>query len=196
MHPLPAPAPGAMRLVSFLIAVLLAGCATLPDVHPWSSARDVDKAPTFVGAHGELSAKRTAALLAKLQAKTGSDMLARHLAVEEEVAGRPLTIGNQATMLIDGPASYKAMFDAIDRARDSINVEYYIIEDDEVGRRFADALLKKRAEGVAVNLMYDSVGSNKTPTAFFDRLRAGGVNVLEYNPVNPLKARGAWRVNN
>jgi cardiolipin synthase len=120
----------------------------------------------------------------------------RHLAVEEEIAGQPLTVGNAATVLRDGPRSYRAMFEAIDRARDHINVEFYIIEDDEVGRRFADALLKKSAEGVAVNLMYDSVGSGQTPPAFFDRLREGGVNVLEYNPINPLKARGEWRVNN
>ena len=183
--------------VLFIATVLFAGCATLPEVHPWSRVRDADKAPKIVGARGELSAKRSAAVLARLQARGGgSDLLVRHLAVEEEVAGRPLTVGNHATLLVDGPASYRSMFDAIERARDSINIEFYIIEDDEVGRRFADILLKKRAQGVAVNLMYDSVGCNGTPREFFDRLRAGGVNVLEYNPVNPLRARGAWRVNN
>jgi cardiolipin synthase len=175
---------------------LVAGCATLPDVHPWSKSREIGKAPTIVGSRGQLTPERSAALLARLQAKGGGDLLVRHIAVEEEVAGRPLTVGNHARVLVDGPATYRAMFDAIERARDSINVEFYIIEDDEVGRRFAEMLLKKRSQGVAVNLMYDSVGSNRAPTAFFDALRAGGVNVLEYNPVNPLKARGAWRVNN
>jgi cardiolipin synthase A/B len=184
-------------VVILVVATLLSGCATLPEVHPWSRAGDPDKKPTLVGARGELSEKRGAAILARIQAKSGgSDLFVKHLAVEEEVAGRPLTVGNNATMLVDGPASYRAMFEAIERAKDSINVEFYIIEDDEVGRRFADALLKKRGQGVAVNLMYDSVGCNKTPAAFFQRLRDDGVNVLEYNPVNPLKARGGWRINN
>jgi cardiolipin synthase len=183
--------------VLFLTIALAAGCATLPDVHPWSRASDAHKAPTLVGSRGQLTPERSARLLERLQAKGGgSDLFIRHLAVEEEVAGRPLTVGNQATLLVDGPRSYRSMFEAIERARDSINIEFYIIEDDDVGRRFADALLKKRAQGVAVNLMYDSVGCNNTPREFFDRLRAGGVNVLEYNPVNPLRARGAWRLNN
>jgi cardiolipin synthase len=136
-------------------------------------------------------------VLARLQAKGGtSDVLARHIAIEEEIAGRPLTVGNAAALLHDGPASYRAMFEAIEQARDHVNVEFYIIEDDEVGRRFSGALLRKRAEGVAVNLMYDSVGSNQAPAPFFQKLRDGGVTVLEYNPVNPLKARGNWSVNN
>ena len=42
--------------------------------------------------------------------------------------------GNKVTLLQDGPATYQAMFDAIRGARDHINLETYIIEDDEVGR--------------------------------------------------------------
>ena len=187
-----------MRIASaFLLTVLMFGCATLPDVHPWVNSTDSRKTPTIVGSRGQLSAARAERVLARLNAMGGeTDVLARHLAIEEEIAGRPLTVGNNASLLRDGPASYQSMFDAIARARDHINVQYYIIEDDEVGRRFADALIRKSAEGVAVNLMYDSVGCNQTPPAFFDRLREGGVKVLEFNPINPLKARGAWRVNN
>jgi len=72
---------------------------------------------------------------------------------------------------------------------DHINLETYIFEDDEVGRRFADLLLEKQGEGVQVNLIYDSVGCLNTPAAFFERLRDGGVQTLEFNPVNPLKIR-------
>jgi cardiolipin synthase len=186
-----------MHLARTLLAtVLIAGCATLPDVHPWFESSG-EKTPTVVGAHGPLNPAQTAAVLARLQAKDGvPDVFARHLAIEEEVAGEPLTVGNMANLLRDGPASYAAMFDSIARARDHVNVEFYIIEDDDVGRRFSDALLRKSAEGLSVNLMYDSVGCIGTPAEFFERLREGGVRVLEYNPVNPLKARRAWRVNN
>jgi cardiolipin synthase len=134
---------------------------------------------------------------ARLESKApGTELLVRHLAIEEEVAGRPLTLGNSATVLVDGPASYRAMFDAIERARDHINCEFYIIDYDATGNRFADALLKKAAAGVAVQLIYDSAGSIDTPPSYFERLRAGGVKVVEFNPINPLKAKRGWRVNN
>ena len=172
------------------------GCATLPEVHPWYGHTQEAGAPSVVGARGPLSRERAKAVLARLSAQGDTDLLARHVAIEEAVSGEPLTLGNAATLLNDGPAAYASMFDAIAAARDHVNVEFYIIDDDEIGRRFSEALLRKAAEGVAVNLMYDSAGSIDTPRAFFDRLRAGGVKVLEYNPVNPLKARGDWRVNN
>jgi len=66
--------------------------------------------------------------------------------------------------------------------------------EDETGRKFADLLLQKQAEGVQVNLIYDSLGSYTTPAAFFQRLRDGGIRVVEFNPQNPFKARGKWRL--
>jgi len=186
-----------MRFVlACVAAAAVLGCATLPEVHPWYGSTAETHAPTVVGARGPLSRERAKAVLARLSAQGDTDLLARHAAIEEEVSGAPLTLGNAATLLNDGPAAYASMFDAIAAARDHVNVEFYIIDDDDIGRRFSEALLRKAAEGVAVNLMYDSAGSIDTPRAFFDRLRAGGVKVLEYNPVNPLKARGDWRVNN
>ena len=64
------------------------------------------------------------------------------------------------------------MFAAIKAARDHINMETYILEDDEVGQLFADALIEKQRQGVQVNLIYDSVGTLGTPVEFFERLRA------------------------
>jgi cardiolipin synthase len=177
-------------------AAAVLGCATLPEVDPWYTHTGETHAPAVVGARGPLSRERAKAVLARLSAQGSTDLLSRHIAIEQEVSGEPLTVGNAATLLNDGPAAYASMFDAIAGARDHVNIEFYIIDDDDIGRRFSDALLRKTAEGVAVNLIYDSVGSIDTPRSFFDRLRAGGVKVLEYNPVNPLKARGDWRVNN
>jgi cardiolipin synthase len=74
-------------------------------------------------------------------------------------------------------------------------METYIIEDDEVGRRFAAALVAKQAQGVDVRLIYDSVGAASTPPAFFKHLTDNGVAVLEFNPINPLALRKGWEVN-
>jgi cardiolipin synthase len=74
-------------------------------------------------------------------------------------------------------------------------MENYIIEDDEVGRKFADALVEKQAEGVQVTFIYDSVGAIKAPKEFFKHLTDNGVKVLEFNPLNPLTAKKGWEVN-
>jgi cardiolipin synthase A/B len=149
------------------------------------------------GARGPLSTQRVAAILAGLSLNAGElDILQQHVALEQAIVGTPLTAGNRVLLLQDGKATYRAMFSAISAATDHINLESYIIEDDEIGRQLSELLLQKRSQGVQVNLVYDSVGSIGTPKAFFDRLTAGGVQVLEFNPVNPLSAKKQWLVNN
>lgn len=172
------------------------GCAHLPDAAFYMERR-TGRPATLEGARGPLSAQRSAAILAELKRKTGDiDILEKHVAIEQEIVGSPLTVGNKVVLLQDGPTTYQAMFAAIRNAKDHINFETYIIEGDEVGQQFADLLLDKQAQGVQVNLIYDSVGSINTPKSFFDRLRAGGIQVLEFNPVNPLTAKKGWLINN
>lgn len=145
---------------------------------------------------GALTPAQSKAIIQRLNARTpDAGMLERHLAIEEAVAESPLTTENKAVLLQDGPATYAAMFAAMEAARDYIFVEMYIVEDDEVGRKFADLWLRKQKAGVPVSLLYDSVGSVGTPKAFFQRLRDGGVTVAEFNPVNPLKAKAGWDIN-
>ena len=46
-----------------------------------------------------------------------------------------------------------------------------------------------------VAIIYDPVGSHATPTPFFDRLKSAGVKIFEFHPLNPLKAKGPYSVN-
>jgi cardiolipin synthase A/B len=116
------------------------------------------------------------------QDRDGENQTTLHLSEGPGVG--PLVGGNDVKLLVDGDATFRAMLRAISTAKSHINLETYIILDDKVGRRFTDALMKKRAEGVVVNLIYDSFGSRGTRSAFFDRLRAGGINVIEFNPLD------------
>jgi cardiolipin synthase len=190
--------PARVRLYLCLGSIaVLSACATLPEVHPWFAPDTGTRSANIVGPRGQVPKDTAEAILARLEQKGGgADVLDRHVIVEEAVARVPLTVGNAATLLQDGPATYKAMFSAMERARDHVNIEFYMIEQGETGARFADLLLAKRAQGVAINVIYDAVGSLDTPREYFQRLRDAGVKVLEYNPVNPLKARAGWRVNN
>ncbi len=121
-----------------------------------------------------------------------TDILERHTAVMETVTDTPLTTGNRVSLLADGTDTYTAMFKAIQRAQDHINLETYIIEDDETGRAFADLLLQKQAQGVQVQIIYDSLGSIYTPETFFQRLRDGGIQVVAFNPLNPANDKDEW----
>jgi cardiolipin synthase len=114
-------------------------------------------------------------------------MLKRHVAIEEAVAESPLVSGNQTQLLADGVDTFPAMFRTIKNAKDHINLEYYILEDVENdGERLSDLLIAKRQQGVAVNIIYDSYGSDSTSADFFSRLKAAGINLVSFNPVNPL----------
>jgi cardiolipin synthase len=183
------------RLLALCAFAAASGCGTLPTIVPDMDAKD-SRPVRLEGARGPLSAQQSREILARLASRGApTSIFERHLAVEEGVVGTPLVVGNKVVLLQDGPATYSAMFAAIAGAKHQIHMETYIIEDDEVGRKFAAALVAKRAEGVQVRLMYDSVGSGHVPREFFQRLGEAGVSVLEFNPVNPLAARKGWEVN-
>ncbi len=186
-----------MSLAAFCLFAC-AGCATLPD-----AGREMEEPHTqvveFEGARGPVSASRGEAIIDKLQAKSGDiDILQKHLAMEQAInVDSPLVLGNKLVLLQDGPATYRAMFAAMRAAKDHIHLETYIFGDDDIGRQFADLLLERQAAGVQVNLIYDSVGCLNTPKEFFERLRTGGIQVLEFNPVNPLAGnKKEWLLNN
>ncbi len=122
------------------------------------------------------------------------DILHKHLAELESITGSPLVGGNTVRLLNDGPSTYAAMFEAIEDAKDHINLETYIFEDDEVGRRLAELLIKKQRESVQVNIIYDSVGCLETSDAFFEHLRDSGVKIVQFNPINPLAVKRRWMV--
>ena len=170
------------------------GCATLPNVSKKIDAAPATREPRqIVSSKGLLSPEKSKAIMERLkQSVNPTDIMERYTAVVESVTESPLTKGNKVTLLIDGPATYAAMFEAIRGAKDNINLETFILEDDEIGRKFTELLLRKQAEGVQVNIIYDSMGSFTTSEAFFKHLRDGGIHVVEFNPISPLKGHLKW----
>jgi cardiolipin synthase len=192
--------PDLIRIRTWLVLLLLGvvgctGCSSLPSVVP-DLARRSSSSVRLDDGRGPLSAEQSKTILDGLQSRSKeTNIFDRHLALEEAIVGSPLTTGNQVLLLQDGPATYRAMFAAIMAAKDHINMETYILDDDEVGQRFAQALIDKQQQGVQVNLIRDSVGTLNTPIAFFQRLTDSGIKVLEFNPINPLLARNEWELN-
>lgn len=159
-------------------------------------ARDHAASAPIDGKQGPLSAERSTAILNGRKSRgTETNIFDVHLAVDEAIAGSPLTAGNKVELLQDGSATYKAMISAVSVARDNINTGTYILSDDEVAQRFVTALIAKQQEGVQVNPIRDSVGTLGAPTEFFSTLSHAGINILQFNPGNPLAAKSDGEVN-
>lgn len=181
--------------VALFAMLWLASCASLPpvtqplvaDANTFSVIRDGDRI---------LPPAEVERVTARLGKEGDTDMLRNHLRHAKGTADSPLVLGNTAQLLIDGPATHGAMFAAIAAARDHVNLQSYILADDEAGAKLMDVLSKKVAQGVKVNVLYDSVGSIDTKKEYFQSLRDLGIATCEFNPVNPLKAKGDWRINN
>ncbi|MGY2169675.1 cardiolipin synthase [Pseudomonas gingeri] len=92
----------------------------------------------------------------------------------------PCLANNQVRLLINGEATFEAIFQAIGQARHAVLVQFFIVHDDRLGRRLQSLLLEKAAEGVEVYLLYDGIGSHALPHGYADVLREGGVRVKAF----------------
>lgn len=114
------------------------------------------------------------------------DAITRLESLMASVSAQPLYRGNRVELLVDGPATYEAMLDAIGSATHHVHLETYIFNDDNVGRRFADALIERSKAGVEVRIIYDSFGSRTASDEFFERMQDGNIELISFHPVNPL----------
>lgn len=107
-------------------------------------------------------------------------------------AGAPLVPGNRIRLLRDATENYPAWLSAIERARRTVLVEAYILADDAVGNRFADALVGCVERGVRVRVLHDWLGDRgEAGRWFWRRLEDAGVDGRVFNPFR-LDAPLAW----
>ena len=83
----------------------------------------------------------------------------------------------------DGDRLYDDMLVAIEQARHSIRLEYYILENDNIGDRFVDALCRRARDGLSVRVHLDTFGSvGLLLSGKPERLRTAGVELHWFNP--------------
>lgn len=93
----------------------------------------------------------------------------------------PFTSGNQASLLIDGKQTYDAIVEAIQIAQDYILFQFYIINDDEAGQRFLQAMSEKAEQGVRVYILYDEIGSRLMTKSFQKKCHSKGIQISSFN---------------
>ena len=90
---------------------------------------------------------------------------------------------NETDVYVSGYEFFPALLAEINKATHHIHIVSYIIDDDPLGRLLRDALIDKARKGIEVRLLFDDVGSWKTPNRFFEQMREEGIEVHPFMPV-------------
>lgn len=130
--------------------------------------------------------------------------LAQDPAVAEKLRLRDKRIANQSTYIKDwtgypvygctqteyypsGEEMFQSMLAEIEKAKDFIFLEYFILDDGVMLDSLLDALERKAAQGVEVRLMYDDVGCVKTlPAKYYRTIQRRGIQCTAFNPFRPM----------
>ena len=99
------------------------------------------------------------------------------------LTGAPMSAGNKIEVLCNGVQIFPAMLAAIREAKKTINLEFYIYWDGQVGRTFAQALAERARAGVEVKVILDAVGSATMSEALIDFMARNGIDFEWYHPI-------------
>ncbi|WLI73541.1 cardiolipin synthase [Halomonas alkalicola] len=98
----------------------------------------------------------------------------------EQLAQMPLTSGNRAELLVDGEATFDSLFDGIERARNYVLIQFFIVRNDALGIELKHRLQRVAERGVRVYFLYDEVGSHKLNEGYLRDLASSGVEVSAF----------------
>ena len=113
----------------------------------------------------------------------------------KSLTGAQYYVGNEVEVFTDGRSKFDALIEDIKAARHSVNLQYYIFEDDKIGGEIANLLIEKARQGVKVRVIYDHVGSWHVKNKFFKRMREEGIEAHPFFKVSfpQLGTRINWR---
>ena len=95
----------------------------------------------------------------------------------------PLTKHNEVKLLVNGEEKFPELLKDLESAKDHIHIEYYIFEQDEIGSKIIELLIKKATEGVAVRFIYDDFVSPTIKKKLEKRMRTAGIEVHPFHKV-------------
>jgi cardiolipin synthase A/B len=99
----------------------------------------------------------------------------------EKLADMPFLNQNHVTLLIDGEATFDSIIVGVDEAKQYILFQFFIVHDDEIGRRVKTHLIRKSQQGVPVYFLYDEIGSHSLPAAYKEEMQAAGIDVSAFH---------------
>ena len=105
----------------------------------------------------------------------------------------PAVGGNTVEVLDDTNRTFGLIEQAVESAKDSIHLEYYIWKPDRTGTRLRDLLVTRARDGVQVRLLYDGIGSLWLTRRFLRPLTDAGAEVAAFLPGASFRER--WSLN-
>ncbi len=119
----------------------------------------------------------------QVRAQQGAE-LAHFAPLAQQLAGVCLlSQGNRTHLLCNGESKFPEVLAALEAAQHHIHLEYYIFNDDGIGRRIADVLMRKAREGVQVRFIYDDYGSASLRRGLGKELLAAGVEAFPFRKI-------------
>lgn len=88
--------------------------------------------------------------------------------------------GNRVDAYTSGYSMIQALIRELQKAEKHIHIEFYIFEDDAIGRMVRDVLIEKARAGVEVRVIYDDVGCWHVPHTFFEEMSGAGIEVRSF----------------
>lgn len=98
----------------------------------------------------------------------------------------PLTENNEVEILVNGERKFPAVLDVLRSAKHHIHIEYYIYEDDVIGKQIEEILIERATNGVKVRFIYDDFGSSTLRKRMVQNLRDNGVEAFAFSKVRIL----------
>ena len=81
------------------------------------------------------------------------------ITIAHTLTGAQFYTANTVEAFTNGTDKFRALEADLSHAQNSINIQYYIFEDDNIGTRIASILTERAHAGVKVRVLYDHVGS-------------------------------------
>ena len=91
--------------------------------------------------------------------------------------------GHQVELLLSGDPFFSAVIKVIDEAKRYIHFQTYIIDEDNTGRRIADALVRAAGRGVRIYMLLDAFGTKYLTKEFIDTIENSGILFRFFSPV-------------
>ena len=157
----------------------------------WKKHKIVKQRPeiTFQKELGTILEKQKI-FMGELSSQIDND-IAKTMVLALQSSNSIITLNNSSEIFFSGDKLFISFVNDLEKATDSIHIEYYIFRDDIIGNKIVDILKKKAREGLSVRVLFDGVGCfNKMSKKFKRNLTKAGISTKYFlDPANVFSGR-------
>ncbi len=97
-----------------------------------------------------------------------------------------VSAGNSVEIITEGSRKYDLLLRDLEKAKESIHMEYFHFGADKGSRDVRDMLIKKAQEGVKVRFINENIGNFPIIHRYYRSMRKGGVEVIRFTGLRNL----------